>query len=76
MTTCQGPADSETRSPGQQIRAVHPNTAVNVATVEANAEVAGKVQASGFQVGTAWADDARADLDAIARMASEGGPSR
>jgi hypothetical protein len=74
MTTCQRPADSETHSFGQHVWAVHPNTAVNVARVETNAKVAGKVQAGGFQVGTACADDARADLEAIARMASEGGP--
>ncbi len=57
------------KSPG-----VQENTAAKVAEAEAAAK-AGEVQTAPSETGEVCAEDAQADLDAIARMASEGGPS-
>ncbi len=57
------------KSPG-----VQEDTAAKVADVEAAAK-AGEVQTAPSETGELCAEDAQADLEAIARMASEGGPS-
>ena len=53
---------------------VQENTAAKVAEAEAAAK-AGELQAAPCETGEVCAEDAQADLNAIARMASEGGPS-
>lgn len=74
MTPYRRPANWDAHLPGGQVRGVQENTAAKVAEAEATAK-AGELQATSSEARKASAEDAQADLDAIARMASEGGPS-
>ena len=74
MTPYRRPANWDAHFSGGQVWGVQENTAGKVAKAEVTAK-AGEVQATSSEAGKVCAEDAQDDLDAIARMASEGGPN-
>ena len=74
MIPYRKPANWAAHLSGGQVWGVQENTAAKVAMAEVTTK-AGEVQATSSEAGKVCAEDAQDDLDAIARMAYEGGPN-
>jgi hypothetical protein len=74
MTPCQRPANWDAYSSGAQVWGAQEDTAASVAEAEVTAKTE-EVQATSSEAGKVSAEDAQGDLEAIATMVFEGGPS-